>query len=216
MAPSFRFALECLKLAFARVREAAGPSLTVGAAYFAFTFGLQWIASLRFLPGRFSVILAVLLCQGLLGILIVGLARFFLSLSEGNDPDFRELLDGFRAPWKILAGTLFGWLVGTFILLVLLVLGRAPLALLLVLGLLPLVLFGPFLIADGAVTQAADAFVASFRLGVSHYAQALAVGILVVGLVEIGALLIVGTLVSIPLCYTMTAIAYRSLVSQRQ
>lgn len=214
MTPSLRFAFDCLRTAFARVRAAAGPCLWVGLLYFALSLGLQWIASIRFWHGRFPAILAILLCQGLLGVLIVGLARFFLSLSDGKTPDFLELFEGFRAPWKILAGTLFGWLVGTFVLLVMLILGKAPLALLLLLGFLPLVMFGPFLIADGAVSQVIDAFLGSFRLGVSHYSRALAVAILVVGLVEIGALLILGTLVSIPLCYTLTAVAYRSLVPE--
>lgn len=214
MSPSLRFAVECLKTAFARFRAAAAPSLWVGLLYFALTMGLQWIASIRLWHGRLSVILAILLCQGLVGVLIVGLARFFLTLSDGKTPDFLELFDGFRAPWKILSGTLFGWLIGTFVLLVMMTLGKAPLALLLLLGFLPLVMFGPFLIADGAVSQVLDAFLLSFRLGISHYTQALAVAILLVGLVEIGALLIVGTLVSIPLCYTMTAVAYRSLVSE--
>lgn len=214
MSPSLRFAFDCLKTAFGRFRAAAAPSLWVGLLYFALTMGLQWIAAIRFWHGRLSAILAILLCQGLLGILIVGLARFFLSLSDGKSPDFRELFDGFRAPWKILSGSLFGWLVGMFVLLVLVTLGKAPLALLLLLGFLPLVLFGPFLIADDAVSQVTDAFLVSFRLGISHYAQALAVAILMVGLIEIGALLIVGTLVSIPLCYMMAAVAYRSLTRE--
>lgn len=214
MLPPFRFAWECLKAAFARVRAAPGRSLFVGFAYFALALGFQWIASIRLWHNKLSVILAVLLCQGLLGILIIGLARFFLTLADGGSPRWLELLDGFRAPWKIMAGTLFGWLIGTFVLFLLVFLGRDPIAFLLVLGVLPLVLFWPFLVADGAASQAVDTFLVSFRFGISRYPQALAVAVVIVGLVGIGAVLVVGTLVSIPLCYTMAAVAYRSFATE--
>lgn len=214
--PSLGFAFECLKTAFGRFRAEVGPSLSVGLGYLALSLGLQSVAAFRFWPGRLAAIIGVLLFQGLVGILMIGLARFFLSLSDQKSPRFLELFDGFRAPWKILAGTLFGWLIGTLVLLIVLILGRAPLALFLLLGLLPLVMFGPFLIADGAVSQVAEAFLEAFRLGVANYSHSLAVAILVVGLIEIGALLILGTLVSIPLCYTMTAVAYRSLVPRAE
>ncbi|MGD9897374.1 MAG: hypothetical protein AB7T14_09920 [Candidatus Methylacidiphilaceae bacterium] len=215
MPTSLRFALQSLNTAFGLVvRTAPAPALGVGLLYLVLTRLLQPAGSFRFWHGRLATILVILISQAILGILVVGLARFFLSLSDGRSPRFLELLDGFRAPWKALAGALFGWLVGMIALLTILIPGSAPLALLLLPGVLPLVMFGPFLIADGAVSHMLDAFLESFRLGVTHYAKALAVAITVVVLVDIGGLLILGPVISIPLCYTITAVAYRGLVTQ--
>ncbi|MDD4932375.1 MAG: hypothetical protein PHO89_02785 [Methylacidiphilaceae bacterium] len=209
------FLQQCLNAAVDRLRSSIWPALAAGAVYWIVTLLLARITTALF-HGTPAAAFGILFSQGLFGILLVGLSRFFLCLADGRAARLEDLLYGFGAPWKAVAGVLFGWVAGIVALLGLLFPAVAPLSSLAVLCLFPLFLFGPFLIADEAVSGVTEAFVESFRLGISHYAKTLAIAVTVAALFFLGTLLIVGVLVNIPICYALVAVAYRSLVSQPQ
>jgi len=215
MPSALLFLRECLNAAIDRLRYSVWPALAAGAIYWIVTLLLVRITA-AFFHGTPAAVLGILFCQGIFGILLVGLARFFLCLADGEAARFEDLLYGFGTLWKSVAGVLFGWLTGIVALLSLLVPAAAPLASIAVLCLFPLFMFGPFLIADEAVSGVMETFVESFRLGISHYTKTLAIAVTVAALFVLGALLVVGVLVNIPICYALVAVAYRSLVSQRK
>ncbi|VVM07519.1 hypothetical protein MAMC_01667 [Methylacidimicrobium cyclopophantes] len=213
MPSAILFLQQSLTVALDRLRASFWIALAAGAAYWLMALLLARIVT-NFPRGSPAAILSILSSQGLLGILIVGLARFFLRLADGKAARLDELFYGFSAPWKSIAGALFGWVIGIVSLTALLLPAAAPIALIAVLCLLPLLMFEPFLVADDAVSGVTEAFVESFRLGISHYAKALAIAVTVAALFFLGVLLVVGLLINIPICYSLVAVAYRNLLSE--
>ncbi|WP_018290498.1 hypothetical protein [Verrucomicrobium sp. 3C] len=215
MPPTLLFLQQSLNSAIDRLRPSVWLALAAAAIYLLVTLLLANITA-ALSHGTSAGAFGILLSQGIFGILVVGLARFFLCLADGKEARLEELLYGFGAPWKSVAGVLFGWVSGIVALLGLLFPAIAPLSALAVLGLFPLFMFAPFLIADEAVSGVTETFVEAYQLGRSHYAKTLAIAVPVAFLFFLSAILFLAILVNIPICYALVAVAYRSLVSHPQ